>query len=54
MTREIQVEALPLEVPERIELDVSAMEIGDTLRLSDLPPARASPTSTIRRRCSRP
>jgi len=37
VTREIRVEALPLEVPERMELDVSAMEIGDTLRLSDLP-----------------
>ena len=40
VTREIRVEALPLEVPERIELDVSAMEIGDTLRLSDLPRER--------------
>jgi large subunit ribosomal protein L25 len=38
VSREIRVEALPLEVPERIELDVSAMEIGDALRLSDLPP----------------
>jgi large subunit ribosomal protein L25 len=37
VSREIRVEALPLEVPERIELDVSAMEIGDTLRLADLP-----------------
>jgi large subunit ribosomal protein L25 len=37
VSREIRVEALPLEVPERIELDVSEMEIGDTLRLSDLP-----------------
>ncbi len=36
VTREVRVEALPLEVPERLELDVSAMEIGDTLRLSDL------------------
>jgi large subunit ribosomal protein L25 len=36
VSREIRVEALPLEVPQRIELDVSAMEIGDTLRLSDL------------------
>ena len=35
--REITVEALPLEMPDRIELDVSAMAIGDTLRLSDLP-----------------
>ncbi len=38
VTREIRIEALPLEVPERIELDVSTMEIGDTRRLSDLPP----------------
>jgi large subunit ribosomal protein L25 len=33
----ITVEALPLEVPESIEADVSNMEIGDTLRLEDLP-----------------
>jgi len=36
VSREVRVEALPLEVPDRLELDVSAMEIGDTLRLSDL------------------
>jgi large subunit ribosomal protein L25 len=36
VTREVRVEALPLEVPERLELDVTALEIGDTLRLSDL------------------
>jgi large subunit ribosomal protein L25 len=35
--REINVEALPLEIPERLELDVSGMAIGDTLRLVDLP-----------------
>jgi large subunit ribosomal protein L25 len=35
--REINVEALPMEIPEHIELDVSAMAIGDTLRLADLP-----------------
>jgi large subunit ribosomal protein L25 len=34
--REVNVEALPMEVPDRLELDVSAMNIGDTLRLSDL------------------
>ncbi|HLY85367.1 MAG TPA: 50S ribosomal protein L25 [Gaiellaceae bacterium] len=34
--REVTVEALPLEVPEHIELDVSGMEIGGTLRISDL------------------
>jgi large subunit ribosomal protein L25 len=35
--REINVEALPMEVPEHLELDVSGMAIGDTLRLADLP-----------------
>jgi large subunit ribosomal protein L25 len=35
--REITVEALPLEIPEHLELDVSGMAIGDTLRLADLP-----------------
>src|SRR5436305_4661197 len=34
--REINVEALPMEIPEHIELDVSGMKIGDTLRLVDL------------------
>ena len=37
VAREINVEALPMEIPERIELHVDAMQIGDTLRLSDLP-----------------
>ena len=36
--REIRVEALPMEVPEHIDLDVSGMAIGDTLRLVDLAP----------------
>ncbi|MGH3083739.1 MAG: 50S ribosomal protein L25 [Gaiellaceae bacterium] len=36
VTREINVEALPLEVPERIEVDVSSMQMGDTLRLADV------------------
>ncbi len=35
--RELNVEALPLEVPERIELDVSGMEIGGTMRIADVP-----------------
>jgi large subunit ribosomal protein L25 len=34
--REIQVEALPLEVPEHIDLDVSHMAMGDTLRIADV------------------
>jgi large subunit ribosomal protein L25 len=36
VTREITVQALPMEMPDRIELDVSHMAIGDTLRISDL------------------
>ena len=38
VVREINVEALPMEIPDRLELDVSGMAIGDTLRLADLPP----------------
>jgi large subunit ribosomal protein L25 len=34
--REINVEALPMEVPEHVELDVGGMGIGDTLRVADL------------------
>ncbi len=34
VTREITVEALPTEIPDSIVVDVSAMEINDTLQLS--------------------
>lgn len=36
VANEVQVEALPLEIPEHLDVDVSAMRIGDTLRLSEL------------------
>jgi len=36
VTREVLVEALPMNVPDKIELDIAAMEIGDSLRVSDL------------------
>ena len=36
VTNELNVEALPMEVPEHLEVDVSEMHIGDTLRLSAL------------------
>ncbi len=36
VNREITVEALPMEIPEHIDLDVTGMAIGDTLRLVDL------------------
>jgi large subunit ribosomal protein L25 len=36
VTREILVEALPTDIPDRITVDVSAMEINDTLQLSSI------------------
>lgn len=36
VTREVTVEALPTDIPERLVADVSAMEINDTLQLSTL------------------
>ena len=36
VSRELNVEALPLEIPEHIEADVSEMGIGDTMRLADV------------------
>jgi len=36
VTREILVEALPTEIPDKILVDVSAMEINDTLQLSSV------------------
>jgi large subunit ribosomal protein L25 len=50
--REINVEALPMEIPEHLDLDVSGMAIGDTLRLADLAPLEGvtyldSPEETV-------
>jgi large subunit ribosomal protein L25 len=36
LQREVNVEALPMEVPDRLPLDVSALNIGDSLRIADL------------------
>ena len=36
VTRELQVEALPMEVPEHIDVDITSMDIGDVLRLEDI------------------
>jgi large subunit ribosomal protein L25 len=36
VTREVTVEALPMEIPEHLDLDVSGMAIGDSLRVADL------------------
>jgi large subunit ribosomal protein L25 len=36
VAREVQVEALPADVPEHIDVDVSHLEVGDVLRLADV------------------
>ncbi len=36
--REVNIEALPTDIPERLEADVSAMQINDTLFLSSVTP----------------
>jgi large subunit ribosomal protein L25 len=36
ISRDVNVEALPMEIPEHLDLDVSRMQMNDTLRLSDL------------------
>lgn len=36
VTREIEVEALPMDLPEHIDLDVTELNIGDSLRVQDL------------------
>jgi large subunit ribosomal protein L25 len=36
VNREVNVEALPMEIPEHINLDVSGMAIGDSMRVADL------------------
>jgi large subunit ribosomal protein L25 len=38
VARELHVEALPADVPEHIEVDVTHMEVGDVLRLADVRP----------------
>lgn len=37
VTRELHVEALPADVPEHIDIDISHLEVGDVLRLEDVP-----------------
>jgi large subunit ribosomal protein L25 len=38
ITREVNIEALPTDIPERLELDVSQMQVNDTLLLSSVTP----------------
>jgi len=36
VTREVTVEALPMEIPEHLELDISGLGIGDSARIGDM------------------
>jgi large subunit ribosomal protein L25 len=36
--REVEVECLPADVPERIEFDITSLQIGESLRVGDLAP----------------
>jgi large subunit ribosomal protein L25 len=36
VSRELQVEALPMDVPEHIDVDITSLDIGDLLRLEDV------------------
>ncbi|HKO21690.1 MAG TPA: 50S ribosomal protein L25 [Candidatus Eisenbacteria bacterium] len=36
LLREVEVECLPTDIPSRLEIDVSALNIGDSLHVSDL------------------
>lgn len=44
VTREVNLEALPMKIPEHLELDVSGLGIGESLRVADL---RAVPDVTF-------
>jgi len=37
VNREVHLRALPLEVPEKIEIDVTSMNLGEAIRVADLP-----------------
>jgi large subunit ribosomal protein L25 len=42
LLREVEVECLPTDIPSRLEADVSGLQIGDTLHVSDLKADRAT------------
>src|SRR6266850_1200221 len=42
VTREVEIEVLPEHIPDRVELDVTALKIGDSLHVRDLSIAHAA------------
>jgi large subunit ribosomal protein L25 len=59
VTRELNVEALPGNIPEHVEADLSRLEIGDSFRLEDLRPVEGvtfldDPHETVLATCTVP
>ena len=59
VTRELRVEALPSAIPEHIEVDLSGLELGETLRLQDVAAIAGvtfldDPAETVIANCSSP
>lgn len=44
--REVEIECLPTEIPERVEFDVSALTIGQTVHVRDLPAPKHAKITT--------
>ncbi len=41
ISRQVEIECLPLEVPSAIEIDITELHIGEAIRVSDLPESEA-------------
>ncbi len=59
VARELRVEALPSAIPEHIEVDLSGLELGESLRLHDVAPIEGvtfldDPSDTVIANCSSP
>jgi large subunit ribosomal protein L25 len=59
VARELNVEALPADVPEYVEVDLGGLDVGDALRLQDVPPVPGvkfldDPAETVIASCSAP
>ena len=59
VARELNVEALPADVPEYVEVDLGELGVGDILRLQDVPPVKGvtfldDPAETVVATCSAP
>jgi large subunit ribosomal protein L25 len=59
VARDLNVEALPADVPEFVEVDVSGLNVGESLRLEDVAPVEGvtfldDPAGTVIANCSMP